>query len=122
MLLSSVPAAAAAGSRRCSSLACCLCFMQTREITNNVAPEPFRWTAEGLLALQEATEVRVGYVCGCSQRKAAAAGWRPRQGLQCLLLWAVAPLLQINGPAGLSGPPAGGLQPLCHPCQARHHQ
>ncbi|KAG7675110.1 hypothetical protein KSW81_002613 [Nannochloris sp. 'desiccata'] len=28
----------------------------TREITNNVAPEPFRWTAEGLLALQEATE------------------------------------------------------------------
>jgi histone H3 len=27
-----------------------------REITNNVAPEPFRWTAEGLLALQEATE------------------------------------------------------------------
>ncbi len=28
----------------------------TREITNNLAPEPFRWTAEGLLALQEATE------------------------------------------------------------------
>jgi histone H3 len=27
-----------------------------REITNAVAPEPFRWTAEGLLALQEATE------------------------------------------------------------------
>jgi len=28
----------------------------TREITNNLAPEPFRWTAEGLLALQEASE------------------------------------------------------------------
>ncbi|DBB03316.1 TPA: histone H3 type 2 [Trebouxia sp. C0006] len=27
-----------------------------RELTNDVAPEPFRWTAEGLLALQEATE------------------------------------------------------------------
>ena len=27
-----------------------------REITNNVAPEPYRWTAEGLLAIQEATE------------------------------------------------------------------
>lgn len=27
-----------------------------REITNNLAPEPFRWTAEALLALQEATE------------------------------------------------------------------
>eukprot|EP00884_Botryococcus_braunii_P012886 jgi/Botrbrau1/21599/Bobra.43_1s0009.1 len=28
----------------------------TREITNVLAPEPFRWSAEGLLALQEATE------------------------------------------------------------------
>eukprot|EP00879_Flechtneria_rotunda_P011280 GHRR01011784.1.p3 GENE.GHRR01011784.1~~GHRR01011784.1.p3 ORF type:complete len:156 (+),score=32.61 GHRR01011784.1:225-692(+) len=27
-----------------------------REIGNQVAPEPFRWTAEALLALQEATE------------------------------------------------------------------
>ncbi|KAG1672199.1 hypothetical protein FOA52_002899 [Chlamydomonas sp. UWO 241] len=27
-----------------------------REITNMVAPEPFRWTAEALLAVQEATE------------------------------------------------------------------
>jgi len=27
-----------------------------REIGNMVAPEPFRWTAEALLALQEATE------------------------------------------------------------------
>lgn len=27
-----------------------------REISNQVAPEPFRWTGEGLLALQEATE------------------------------------------------------------------
>ena len=33
-----------------------LLLLQTREITNNVAPEPFRWTAEGLMALQEATE------------------------------------------------------------------
>ena len=24
-----------------------------REITNELAPEPFRWTAEGLLAMQE---------------------------------------------------------------------
>ena len=29
---------------------------QVKEITNNVAPEPFRWTAEGLMAMQEATE------------------------------------------------------------------
>jgi len=27
-----------------------------REITNMVAPEPFRWTAVALLAVQEATE------------------------------------------------------------------
>jgi len=27
-----------------------------REIANQVAPEPFRWTAEALLALQDATE------------------------------------------------------------------
>lgn len=27
-----------------------------REITNDMAPEPFRWTGEGLLALQEAAE------------------------------------------------------------------
>ncbi|KAK9793494.1 hypothetical protein WJX73_004797 [Symbiochloris irregularis] len=27
-----------------------------REITNHLAPVPFRWTAEGLLAMQEATE------------------------------------------------------------------
>jgi len=27
-----------------------------REISNNVSPEPFRWTAEALLAMQEATE------------------------------------------------------------------
>ncbi|WIA16390.1 hypothetical protein OEZ86_007878 [Tetradesmus obliquus] len=27
-----------------------------REIANRIAPEPFRWTAEGLMALQEATE------------------------------------------------------------------
>ena len=26
---------------------------QVREITNEMAPEPFRWTAEGLLAMQE---------------------------------------------------------------------
>lgn len=29
---------------------------QAREITNNVAPEPFRWTVEAMMALQEATE------------------------------------------------------------------
>jgi len=27
-----------------------------REISNQVAPEPFRWTAESMLAIQEATE------------------------------------------------------------------
>lgn len=27
--------------------------MQVREISNQVAPEPFRWTAEALLAIQE---------------------------------------------------------------------
>lgn len=27
--------------------------LQVREIGNQVAPEPFRWTAEALLALQE---------------------------------------------------------------------
>lgn len=30
-----------------------LAHEQVREISNMVAPEPFRWTAEGLLALQE---------------------------------------------------------------------
>ena len=30
-----------------------LYFLQVREITNELAPEPFRWTAEGLLAMQE---------------------------------------------------------------------
>lgn len=30
-----------------------LARFQVREISNQVAPEPFRWTAEGLLALQE---------------------------------------------------------------------
>ena len=29
---------------------------QVREIGNQVAPEPFHWTAEALLALQEAAE------------------------------------------------------------------
>ncbi|KAL6781702.1 HTV1 [Auxenochlorella protothecoides x Auxenochlorella symbiontica] len=28
----------------------------TREISNEMSPEPFRWTAEALLALQEASE------------------------------------------------------------------
>lgn len=30
--------------------------VQTREISNEMSPEPFRWTAEALLALQEASE------------------------------------------------------------------
>ena len=34
----------------CSSLSL---LAQVREISNMVAPEPFRWTAEALLALQE---------------------------------------------------------------------
>ena len=29
---------------------------QVREISNGMSPEPFRWTAEALLALQEASE------------------------------------------------------------------
>jgi hypothetical protein len=32
-------------------------LLQVREIGNQIAPEPFRWTAEALLALQE---VRAG--------------------------------------------------------------
>jgi hypothetical protein len=31
----------------------CSAVLQVREIANRIAPEPFRWTAEGLLALQE---------------------------------------------------------------------
>jgi hypothetical protein len=33
--------------------AVCSAVLQVREIANRIAPEPFRWTAEGLLALQE---------------------------------------------------------------------
>ena len=33
---------------------------QAREITNGVAPEPFRWTAEALLALQEVRRHKKG--------------------------------------------------------------
>ena len=33
--------------------------VQVREITNELAPEPFRWTAEGLLAMQEVSLVPV---------------------------------------------------------------
>jgi histone H3 len=32
---------------------CMHAILQVREISNQVAPEPFRWTGEGLLALQE---------------------------------------------------------------------
>ena len=32
------------------------CHLQVREITNNLAPVPFRWTAEGLLAMQEVSQ------------------------------------------------------------------
>lgn len=32
------------------------CLQQVREISNEVSPEPFRYTAESLLAIQEATE------------------------------------------------------------------
>lgn len=31
-----------------------------REITNELAPSPFRWTAEGLLAIQEVSVLFVG--------------------------------------------------------------
>ncbi|MFB6197241.1 MAG: hypothetical protein ABEI52_03075 [Halobacteriaceae archaeon] len=31
-------------------------FAQVREISNQVAPEPFRWAADALLAVQEASE------------------------------------------------------------------
>lgn len=41
------------------------CLVQVRELTNDVAPEPFRWTAEGLLALQE-----VGLGCNCLRKLA----------------------------------------------------
>lgn len=35
-------------------------LLQVRELTNDVAPEPFRWTAEGLLALQEVNILYLG--------------------------------------------------------------
>lgn len=34
---------------------------QVRETSNNLTPEPFRWTAESLLALQE-VRILLGYV------------------------------------------------------------
>eukprot|EP00899_Mesostigma_viride_P007896 jgi/Mesvir1/17107/Mv07542-RA.1 len=38
-----------------------------REISNMVSPQPFRWTAEALLALQEATEdFLVGLLSDCN--------------------------------------------------------
>ena len=42
-----------------------LICLQVRELTNDVAPEPFRWTAEGLLALQEVST----RVCGLTRRQ-----------------------------------------------------
>lgn len=43
------------------------CIVQCREITNNVAPEPFRWTAEALLALQEVRSAACPRCCSTSQ-------------------------------------------------------
>ena len=43
------------------------CDAQCREITNNIAPEPFRWTAEALLALQE-VRWAAGPCCWLAQR------------------------------------------------------
>lgn len=37
----------------CNALVLCCVHAQVREIGNKVAPEPFRWTADALLALQE---------------------------------------------------------------------
>ena len=52
---------------------------QCREITNGVAPEPFRWTAEALLAMQE---VRTAAGClsaslGCTQPPCCHIGLAP---------------------------------------------
>ncbi len=49
---------------------------QAKEITNNVAPEPFRWTVEGMLALQEATEDFI-------VRPPAGCGWMVGAGPAC---------------------------------------
>ena len=42
--------------------------MQVREISNQMLREPFRWTAEALLALQEVRSKRAykdGHACCC---------------------------------------------------------
>lgn len=54
MVSSTEPARLAAA--HLPTLPCPAC-LQVREIGNQIAPEPFRWTAEALLALQE---VRAG--------------------------------------------------------------
>ena len=40
-----------------------LMCVQVREITNQVAPEPFRWTAEALLATQEVRRCDLHWPC-----------------------------------------------------------
>jgi hypothetical protein len=84
------------------SLTLCGRRTQVREIANNLTPEPFRWTAEALLALQE---VRVLLL-------AVRDEWT--------LTSAVLSVCAVHG--GLHGAPVRGLQPVRHPRQARHNQ
>lgn len=64
------------GARTYASMGCTLC-VQVREIGNQVAPEPFRWTAEALLALQEvsrsSSSSSTASHVGCTQQTGPAA-------------------------------------------------
>jgi hypothetical protein len=75
-----------------------LCVVpQTREITNNVAPEPFRWTAEGLLALQEATEDFIVHLledcnlCAIHAKRVTISERRRPGGGVCLMVGVLVP-------------------------------
>ena len=88
-----------------------LSVLQCREITNMFAPEPFRWTAEALMAMQE--------VC----RGHARLEGLPPGRLAALQLTVCARSAMIHaGDGRLHGAPAGGLQPVRHPREAGHHQ
>ena len=48
-----------------------------------MAPEPFRWTVEGLMALQEATEDFIVHVRVCCGGAGLGCGWRLRFAALC---------------------------------------
>ena len=82
---------------------------QAREITNGVAPEPFRWTAEALLALQE---VRRKTEMERMERKTLSTPHDPHSRLSSLFL----------GHGGLHRPPVRGHQPVRDPREAGDDQ